>query len=88
MEHIFVLALVATILFCICKVVEQKYLENEMKPLKYIIRDAFMVFFATFGAGYGVFYARGSISDFFNVITDTKVLSVENTQIFTDAPGF
>ena len=88
MEHLFVLAIITTIVFCIMKVIEQKYLENEMKPLKYLVRDAVFVFLATLGSAYGVFFMRSSIGDFFNVVMDNKVLSVQNTEIFTDAPGF
>lgn len=65
-----------------------KYLEKEMKPLKYIVRDAVMVFASAFGASFAAFYMRGSVTDFFNIVTENKVLNTDVTQVFTDAPGF
>ena len=65
-----------------------KYLEKEMKPLKYIVRDAVMVFTSAFMAGFAAFYMRSSLSDFLNIVTENKVLHTDTTQVFTDAPGF
>lgn len=65
-----------------------KYLEKEMKPLKYIVRDAIMVFASSLAAAFAVFYMKGSFTDFLNVVTENKVLNTEATQVFTDAPGF
>ena len=67
---------------------EMKYLEQEMKPLKYIIRDAVIVFVSSLASAFGVFYMKNSISDFLNVVTENKGISSEATQIFTDAPEF
>lgn len=88
MEHLFILAVATTVVFCIFKIIEQKYLEKEMKPMKYLVRDALFVFFATLGSSYSIFYMRSTIGDFFNVVMDNKAIALDNTQIFTDAPGF
>ena len=86
MEQLFIFAIFTTIMFVILKMIEMKYLEKEMKPLKYIVRDAVMVFSSAFGAAAFAFYIKGSFSDFLNIVTENKVLQPEATQIFTDAP--
>lgn len=88
MENIFLFAIFTTILFVLLKLAEMKYLEKEFKPLKYIVRDAVIVFSSSLSAAYGFFYMKGSIDDFFNIVTENKTLNMETTQIFTDTPGF
>jgi len=88
MENLFLFAIFTTILFVLLKLVEMKYLEQEFKPLKYIVRDAVIVFSSALTASYGFFYMKGSINDFFNIVTENKTLNMETTQIFTDTPGF
>ena len=88
MENLFLFAIFTTIFFVVIKLVEMKYLEKEIKPLKYIIRDAVIVFTSAFGAAYGFFYMKGSIRDFFNIVTENKTLHMDAAQIFTDVPGF
>ena len=65
-----------------------KYLEEEMKPLKYMVRDSMIVFASAIGAAILRFYIKGSFVDFLNIVTENKTLNLEATQIFTDAPGF
>lgn len=88
MENLFLFAIFTTAFFVLLKIVEMKTLEKEMKPLKFIVRDAFMVFTASLAAAFAAFYSQNSVSDFLNIVTEDKVLSTETTQIFTDAPGF
>jgi hypothetical protein len=70
------------------KFIEMKYLDKELKPLKFLVRDAVIVFVCSLAAAIFVFNMDGSITDFFNVLTDTKTLNTATTQIFTDEPGF
>ena len=88
MEHLFLFAIFSTVIFVVLKMIEMKYLEKEIKPLKYIIREAMIVFASSLGAAFGVFNMKKSLSDFLNIVTENKVISSEATQIFTDAPGF
>lgn len=88
MEKVFLFAVVLTILFGILKVAINKWIENEMKPLKEIVRDLAIVFVCAFGSGY-VFLKHGSrLDDFFSVITNTNLLNPDTTQIFTGSPDF
>jgi hypothetical protein len=88
MENLLLFAIFTTVLFVLLKMGETKYLEAELKPLKFIVRDALIVFASAFGAALGFFYLKGSFADFLNVVTENKVLNTEATQIFTDMPGF
>ena len=88
MENLLLFAIFTTAFFVLLKIIEMKYLEKEMKPLKYVVRDAVMVFTSAFGGAFIAFYMRSSLSDFLNVVTENKVLHTDATQVFTDAPGF
>lgn len=88
MEKIIIFALSVTVLFSILKFVEMKYLEKEIKPLKYFVRDAFIVFSASFASGFVFLQYDHIINEFFAVVTDSKVLNQETTQVFTGEPGF
>lgn len=88
MENLFLFAIFTTILFVFIKLMEMKYLENEFKPLKIIVRDAAIVFSSALVASYAFFYTKNSFSDFLNIVTENKTMNMEATQIFTDAPGF
>ena len=88
MEQLFLFAIFTTLLFVVLKLTEMKYLEKEIKPLKYIVRDAVIVGSSAFAAAAGVFYMKSSFTDFLNVVTENKVFQPDTTQIFTDAPGF
>jgi hypothetical protein len=88
MEKIFIIALLITISFCAIKFIDMKFIDKQMKPLKYVIRDAVFVLISSFSAIYIVLYSNQNISEFFNVVTSTKSLNPATTQVFTDAPGF
>ena len=88
MEKILIFAISITILFCILKFMEMKYIDKDIKPLKYFIRDAIMVFTSSIICVYVLLQYDKYISDLFAVVTDTKVFSPETTTIFTGEPGF
>jgi hypothetical protein len=88
MEKILLIALAITLLFCVMKFIEMKFIDKQLKPLKFVIRDAVIVYVCS-AIGL-VAYANigGSLADFMNVVTDKKTLTPAATQIFTDEPGF
>ena len=90
MDQVFIVAIMITLLFCLSKVVEIKFLsgEDEVKPLKEIVRDAILVLVCSITGAYVYFYFNTYITDFVNVVTETKVLNTATTQVFTDGPGF
>jgi hypothetical protein len=88
MEKVFILSIIVTCLFVTARIVEMKFVDKEMKPLKVIIRDAVVVFVSAMAGSFAHFYMDGSVTDFLNVVTDNKSFNMSATQIFTDEPGF
>ena len=43
MENTFVIAAIISITFLLAKFLEMRYIEKESKPLKFLMRDAFLV---------------------------------------------
>lgn len=88
MEDCVLFAIFSTVIFVLFKIVEMKYLEKEFKPLKFVFRDATMVFLSSFLGSVLFFYSNGSIRNFLNFITENKTMNIETAQVFTDTPGF
>ena len=90
MESMLIVAIFTTLLFCAMKFIEMRFIDKqkEMKPLKYFVRDMVLVFASSLIAGFFFFKGNRQISEFVNTITDTKVISDGQAQVFTDAPGF
>jgi len=89
MDQVFVIAIMITLLFALSKVVEMKYFNGEeIKPLREVVRDGILVLVSSITGASIYFYFHTYITDFFNVVTETKVLNTSTTQIFTDQPGF
>ena len=65
-----------------------KYLDRQLKPLKDIIRDIFMVFLASFGSLFILLNYQHKLDDFFSVVTNTTMIKPETTQVFTGVPDF
>jgi len=88
MEKLLIIASIITFMFSIMKVIEMKYVAKQWTPLKYVIRDAAMVFGAALLGLFVFFQINGTMTDLFNVVTDGKAVNLNTTQVFTDAPGF
>ena len=88
MEKVFILSIIVTCLFFSIKILEMKYVDQEWKPLKIIVRDSVIVFFSSMVGGFLLFQVDGSITDFLNIVTENKSFNMSATQIFTDEPGF
>ena len=66
-----------------------KFIDKELKPLKFVIRDATIVFVCSLLAINIYFNMNGTIHEFINVVTDTKTVPIGgNADIFTGDPGF
>jgi hypothetical protein len=88
MEKLFILALLITFLYCSMKIIDMKYVSKEWKPLKTVIREAVVVCISSVAAIFAFNVSNGSISGFFNIVTDNVVLNPSATEVFTDEPGF
>ena len=91
MEQVFIVAIIITILFAGTKFIEMRYLNGDNSkpiPLKDVVRDALVVLVCSMTGSYIYFNFQNHITDFFNVVTETKVLNAATTQVFTDVPAF
>jgi len=89
MDKTFILAILVTSLFCLTKFLEMRILKTQDSvPLKEIVRDALVVLVCSLTGSFGYFHFQTYITDFFNVVTETKVLNSATTQVFTDTPPF
>jgi hypothetical protein len=88
MEEVFIITTIITVSFCLSKFIEHKYFSEDVKPLKDVVRDCLLVLMSSVTGSYVYFYFQTSICDFFNVVTETKVLNNATTQVFTDNPTF
>ena len=88
--NVLMISSIVVVLFCIMKFIEMKFVDKQLKPLKFVIRDAVLVFLCTTVGVFSVLNMKETLNGFFNVVTDNKIADVTsgNTQIFTDAPGF
>jgi hypothetical protein len=88
MEKVLIFAISITLAFGVFKFIEMKYIEDEIKPLKYFVRDAIMVFASSFVVSYLLLHYDKNITDLFSVVTDQKIFQPENTMVFTGEPEF
>ena len=88
-HNVFIIPVIVTLLFCITKFIEMKYIDKIVKPLKFVIRDSIIVFICSLLANFIYLNMNGTIHEFINVVTDTKTIPVcGTTDIFTGDPGF
>lgn len=88
MEQIILIAILVTILYCILKFLEMKFIEKDVKPVKHVVRDAIIVMFSSIVVQFIFANLGNSVSEFFSVITNTKTLETVTPVVFTDSPGF
>jgi hypothetical protein len=87
MEAIIALVFIATVLFILVKIIEMKYVQKELRPLKELVRDAVFVAACTGAASATVFTMHNSLGGFFGAITEKTALPAA-APVFTDSPGF
>lgn len=79
MTNIFVIATIISITFFIVKFFEMRYIEKETKPLKFLIRDALLVYFSVICSNF--------IIEQINPIMNGGAVK-QTTPVFTDNPAF
>lgn len=80
MDNIFLIAGIISVIFFIAKFLEMRYVEEESKPLKILVRDSLLVYVSVVLGGF--------ILDQLNpVINETEILS-SVPLAFTDNPPF
>jgi hypothetical protein len=79
MDNIFLSAAIISVIFFIAKLLEMRYIDNEPKPLKVLIRDALVVYVSVV-AGYFI------INQLTPVIHENVAANIP--MAFTDNPPF
>lgn len=79
MTSIFIIAAVISIVFLVAKFLEMRFIEKESKPLKFLIRDALIVYFSVIVAN----FVTEQVNPVMNGGSSSKV-----TPVFTDNPSF
>lgn len=75
-------------MYAIVTIIEGKFVQKKLKPTKEIIREGFFVFISSLVSLFLFFKMSGTLTEFFNIITDTKTDTVKATEVFTGEPGF
>ena len=88
MEKVFVIAILITTIYVVAKVVEMKFIDKEMKPLKELVRESAFVSGSSLLGAFIYLNLDGSLMDFMNTMTNNKSFNMSTTQVFTDEPGF
>jgi len=88
MQNLFLFAIYTTLLFCLSKLLEMKFIDEEIKPLKELVRDSIIVFSCALSASYGYLYTGSMFSNFMNYVTENKIMEIKSPEIFTDKPAF
>ena len=89
MEKVIVLSILITCMFGLVKFGEMKLIDKQIKPLKLYVRDMAIVFISSLFITMIYFYFDNSITELFNVVTNSKNMNNLSTpQVFTDQPGF
>ncbi len=79
MENIFLGAGIISVIYFISKFLEMRYVDQEPKPLKILIRDALLVYFSVVAGGF-------IIEQLKPVIDETTIPN--SPLVFTDNPNF
>lgn len=79
MDNIFLIAGIISVIFFIAKFLEMRYIDDEPKPLKYLIRDSLLVYVSVVCGGF-------ILEQLTPIIKDSTAL--ESPLVFTDEPPF
>ena len=80
MDNIFIIAAVISIVFLVSKFIEMRFVDNESKPLKLLIRDTLLVYFSVI-SGY-------FIMEQIKPMLETTSETLSAPPVFTDNPEF
>jgi hypothetical protein len=78
-NKMFIIATIISVIFLIVKFIEMRFIDKENKPLKFLIRDAILVYFSVI-CGYLILEQLKPIME--------EGLMNTSTPVFTDNPGF
>ena len=85
MEKPIIITVSIAVLFFFAKLVEMKFVDQENKPLKFLIRDTLLVMACSFVPIFLFFQASGPVAE---MLGTSDFTASAPTQVFTDVPGF
>jgi hypothetical protein len=88
MEKAFILSLVITVVYFVSKLIDMKYISKEWKPMRTVMRESLFVLVSSILSVVVFFLTNGKMSDFFDILTESKTLKPSATEVFTGEPGF
>uniref|UniRef100_A0A6C0EUT7 Uncharacterized protein n=1 Tax=viral metagenome TaxID=1070528 RepID=A0A6C0EUT7_9ZZZZ len=80
MSNIFIVSGIIAVVFLIVKFIEMRFVDKESKPLKFLIRDALLVYFSVVSGSF--------IIDQVSPVMQEVGENITNPAVFTDNPGF
>jgi len=80
MSNIFIVAGIIAVVFLIVKFIEMRFVDKESNPLKFLIRDALLVYFSVVSGSF--------IIDQVSPVMQEVGENITNPAVFTDNPGF
>lgn len=85
----FVIPIAISVVFFLAKLVELKFIHREQRPLKEIVKDAFIIFLVSLAVVFLYSNYGNYIHSLFHVVTENKTIPILGTpEIFTDKPEF
>ena len=87
MEIVVAIVVITTVLYILVRIIEMKYLQKEMKPMKEVVRDATIVSATVAVSAFAVLSMNNSMNGFFSAMTEQNTLPAV-AAVFTDNPGF
>jgi hypothetical protein len=87
MDSIVSIVLATTVFYIVVKIIEMKFIQKEMRPMKELMRDSAVVALSCGVAVFSVMTLNKPVGSFIDAITEkTAIPSAAN--VFTGDPGF
>ncbi len=87
MKTVITVILFSIFIYVLVKIIDMKFIQKEVQPLKNVMRDAFMVGIAVTISSFSVMTLDKPVSMFLDAITEKQALTGQ-AAVFTDNPGF
>lgn len=87
MDSIASIVLVTTIFYIVVKIIEMKFIQKEMRPMKELMRDSAVVALSCGVAVFSVMTLNKPVGGFIDAITEKTAIPAA-ANVFTGDPGF
>ena len=87
MDSIVSIVLATTVFYIVVKIIEMKFIQKEMRPMKELMRDSAVVALSCGVAVFSVMTLNKPVGGFIDAITE-KTAIPDAANVFTGDPGF